>query len=145
MHNLWVESTVVTEELERVLAAYEAALNEPDAGRRAEFAVVALADEARVFAAHLSERGPLDRAGFVADCGVVQGWRPPGARLRRRGEPDGHHGWIRFAWEVSLADGEVIEVGGRRVEGIDIVELAPEGRFGTVVMFHGVAPPGSTR
>lgn len=120
------------------LAAYEAALNEPDAPRREELLATALSDDARVLLAHLADSAPLDREAFAADCGVVQGWRPPGARLRRRGGVDGHHGWIRFAWEVSLPGGEVIEVKGVRLEGIDLVELAPDGRFRTVV----VLPPG---
>lgn len=126
------------------LAAYEAALNEPDASLREELLATALSDDARVFAAHLPDSPPLDREAFAVDCGVVQGWRPPGARLRRPGGVDGHHGWIRFAWEVSLAEGEAIEVKGVKVEGIDLVELAADGRFRTVVMFHGLLPPGTT-
>lgn len=132
-------------ELEELLDAYEAALNEPDEERRAELAAIALADDVRFLAAHLPDRPALDRAGFVADCGVVQGWRPAGAWLRRRGAVDGHHGWFRFAWEVSTEDGLVIEVDGVRVEGIDLVELGPDGRFATVVMFHGLVPPDAGR
>ena len=124
-----------------VLAAYEAALNEPDRSRREELIVTALSEDARVFAAHLPDGPPLDRQAFADDCGVVQGWRPPGARLRWTGAIDGHHGWIRFAWEVALPDGEVIEVKGVKVEGIDLVEIAPDGRFRTVVMFHSLLPP----
>lgn len=131
-------------ELEEVLDAYEAALNEPDDGRRIALAALALSEEARIFAAHLPPGPPLDRVGFVADCGTIMGWRPAGARLRRRGGIDTHHGWVRFAWEVSGPDREPIEVNEIRVEGIDVAELAPDGRFRTVVMFHGLAPPDPT-
>jgi hypothetical protein len=125
---------------EAALDLYVELLNEPDPGRREALAERALTDDAEVFAAHLPDSPPLDRAGFVEDCGVVQGWRPEGARLRRTGGVDGHHGWIRFAWEVSTAEGEVIEVGGSRIEGIDVVELAEDGRFRRVVMFQGMSP-----
>jgi len=124
------------------LAAYEAALNEPEVDRRAELVAAALTEDARVYAAHLADSPTLDRDAFAADCGVVQGWRPPEATLRRRGEVDGHHEWIRFAWVVATPDGEVIEVGGARIEGVDVVELAPDGRFRGVVVFRGVAPEG---
>jgi len=125
---------------ENAVDLYVRLLNEPDPAVREELAELALTDDAQIYAAHLPASPPLDRAGFVADCGIVQGWRPAGARLRLRGEPDGHHSWIRFAWEVSTADGEVIEVGGTRIEGIDVVELAEDGRFRRVVMFHGPGP-----
>jgi hypothetical protein len=128
-------------DLEKVLDAYEAALNEPRPELRAGLAAQALSDDVRFIAAHVPDGPPLDRQGFVDDCGVVQGWRPPGARLRRHGGVDAHHGWIRFAWEVSGPDGEPIEVNGVRVEGIDVAELAPDGRLATVVMFHGLTPP----
>lgn len=131
-------------ELKAVLSAYEAALNEPDHGRRVALAESALSEDARLFSAHLPPGPPLDRAGFVADCGRVIGWRPAGARLRLRGGTDAHHGWVRFAWEVSGPDGEPIEVKGIRIEGIDVAELAPDGRFRTVVMFHGLVPPDTT-
>lgn len=132
-------------DLDSVLRAYEAALNEPDPARRAELAADALAEDVRFFAAHHPPGAPLvGRDAFVEDCGVVQGWRPVGSRLRIRGV-DGHHGWIRFAWEVAGPDGEPIEVKGIRVEGIDVVELAEDGRFRTVLMFHGTAPPAKRR
>ncbi|MFT3865006.1 MAG: hypothetical protein QM729_12095 [Solirubrobacterales bacterium] len=137
------EETSMDERTAEVLAAYEAALNEADKARREELVASAMSEDARVLAAHLPGAPALDRQAFADDCGVVQGWRPPGARLRRRGEVDGHHGWIRFAWEVSLPGGEVIEVGGARIEGVDVVELAADGRFRTVIMFQGLAPAGS--
>ena len=126
-----------------VVDLYVELLNEPDAARREALAERALTDDAEVFAAHLPASPALDRAGFVADCGVVQGWRPEGARLRRVSGVDGHHGWLRFAWEVSTSGGEVIEVGGTRIEGIDVVELAEDGRFRRVVMFQGTQPPSA--
>src|SRR5690348_12139379 len=119
----WERGDPMDDRSAAALAAYEAALNEPDASRREELLATALSDDARVFLAHRPDSAPLDRAAFAVDCGVVQGWRPPGARLRRRGDVDGHHGWIRFAWEVALPDGTVIEVKGVRLEGIDLVEL----------------------
>lgn len=120
---------------------YIEVLNERDGARRAALAERALTDDALVFAAHLPDSPPLDRAAFVEDCGVVQGWRPEGALLRRVGGIDGHHDWRRFAWEVSTAYGEVIEVGGHRIEGIDVVELAEDDRLCQVVMFHRMLPP----
>ncbi len=122
---------------------YVELLNEPDPARREALAPRALTEDAEVFAAHLADSPPLDRAAFVEDCGIVQGWRPEGARLRRVGGVDGHHDWLRFGWEVSLPDGEVIEVAGVRVEGVDVAEVAADGRLRRVVMFHGMQPPAA--
>jgi hypothetical protein len=124
-----------------VVDLYVELLNEPEAARREALALRVLTEDAEVFAAHLADSPPLDRAAFVEDCGIVQGWRPDGARLRRVGGVDGHHDWLRFAWEVSLPGGEVIEVGGTRIEGIDVVEVAEDGRFRRVIMFQAMLPP----
>jgi len=124
-----------------VVDLYVELLNEPEAARREALAQRALTEDAQVFAAHLADSPPLDRAAFVEDCGVVQGWRPEGARLRRVGGVDGHHDWLRFAWEVSLPDGQVIEVAGVRVEGVDVAEVAADGRLRRVVMFQAMLPP----
>jgi len=55
----------------------------------------------------------------------------PGQRFRRLSELDVHHGQVRFAWDLSAPDGEVT------VSGLDVGELAEDGRLRKIVGFFG--------
>ena len=50
---------------------------------------------------------------------------------------DQHHSQIRFAWAFVDKDGK------RAIEGIDIGELADDGRLSRIVGFWGAPPPAS--
>jgi ketosteroid isomerase-like protein len=54
----------------------------------------------------------------------------PGFEYRLTGEPDGHHGIVRFTWElVSLADGSA------PLAGFDVATFAEDGRVSSVLGF----------
>jgi hypothetical protein len=41
-----------------------------------------------------------------------------------------HHGWLRVGWRILLADGST------RRDGVDVAEVASDGRLRRVVGFH---------
>jgi hypothetical protein len=47
---------------------------------------------------------------------------------------DAHHAELRFGWELAAPDGAVV------VAGIDIGELAPDGRLRRITGFFGELP-----
>jgi hypothetical protein len=58
--------------------------------------------------------------------------RRPGARVKRKGRVDVHHGIARFAWHVVTADGTSLP------DGLDIMFLSMDGsRIERVVGFFG--------
>ena len=58
----------------------------------------------------------------------------PGFSIERTSGIDQHGDQLRFAWKVDLADGTPL------VAGIDIGELAPDGRLSRVAGFWGDLP-----
>jgi hypothetical protein len=58
----------------------------------------------------------------------------PGYRFRRLSGVDTHHEQVRFAWELANDDGEVA------VAGIDVGELAQDGRLRQITGFFGDLP-----
>jgi hypothetical protein len=61
----------------------------------------------------------------------------PGASIVRTSGIDEHHGRIRFAWKLQLADGS------SPTQGIDVGLLAPDGRLQGIIGFWGTNPPAS--
>ncbi len=108
-----------------------AAWNEPDAGRRAELVASVWAEDARLVDPPLTGEG---HAG-IADMAAVMQEHYAGHRFRRTSGIDAHHGFLRFAWELAGPDGTVA------VAGIDVAELAEDGRLERVVGFFGDLPP----
>jgi hypothetical protein len=58
----------------------------------------------------------------------------PGHRFRRASGIDAHHNQARFAWELTTPEGSIAAA------GIDIAELAPDGRLRRVTGFFGDLP-----
>jgi hypothetical protein len=58
-----------------------------------------------------------------------------GQKFRRVSGVDVHHDRFRYRWELVAPDGTVT------VAGIDIGDLAPDGRLRTVTAFFGELPP----
>jgi hypothetical protein len=59
----------------------------------------------------------------------------PGFRIERTSGVDQHGDQVRFAWQVTLVDGSTL------VAGIDVGELASDGRLSRVAGFWGDLPP----
>jgi hypothetical protein len=58
----------------------------------------------------------------------------PGHRFRRTSGVDAHHDQVRFTWELAAPDGAVT------VAGIDVGELADDGRLRRITGFFGDVP-----
>lgn len=61
--------------------------------------------------------------------------RFPGARVEVTSGLDEHHGFVRYGWTITNAQGAPI------LNGIDVCELSPDGRLRRVIMFFGPLPP----
>lgn len=109
---------------------YLAMWNETDAARRAEHIGSAWAKDGRYV-------DPMSEAeGHAALDEMVQGVqaRFPGHRFRRVSGVDAHHTELRFGWELAAPDGAVV------VAGIDVGELAPDGKLRRITGFFGGLP-----
>lgn len=113
-----------------VVADYVAAWGETDASKRGALLERAWADGGAYVdpIADISGRAALSEliAGFHAQS--------PGASIVKTSGIDQHHDKIRFAWAMRGADGATV------LEGIDVGEVAADGKLSLIVGFWG-APP----
>lgn len=58
----------------------------------------------------------------------------PGQRFARTSGIDGHHGLVRFGWELRAEDGTTT------VAGLDVGIVAPDGRLTRIAGFFGPLP-----
>jgi hypothetical protein len=109
---------------------YLAMWNEPDPARRADHITKAWADDG----AYVDPA--LDAVGHAALSDMVAAVheRFPGHRFRRTSGIDAHHDLVRFGWELAAPDGTVT------VAGIDVGELASDGRLARITGFFGELP-----
>ncbi len=120
-------TTVSTQE---IVETYASAWNEPDESKRRTLLEKAWADDG-VYTdpqSHVEGREALIQliAGFHQQA--------PGARILPASGVDEHHGRLRFGWKMAGADGSTV------IEGIDVGELAPDGRIQRIVGFFGPLP-----
>jgi hypothetical protein len=113
-----------------VIAAYDRAWNEPDRAVQRRLIDSAFTDDAEL----IEPRGRF--AGPAAISERLAGFqeRFPGGRVEITTGIDEHHGYARYGWTLRGGDGAVL------LEGIDVCELAPDGRLRRVVMFFGNLP-----
>ncbi|HEX4183547.1 MAG TPA: nuclear transport factor 2 family protein [Caulobacteraceae bacterium] len=121
-------------DLETLADRYVAVWNEPDAeARRAQIAAIWTEDGAHFAPSHEARgydaletrvRGAYEK--FVAEGGYV---------FRRHGAIDGHHGVVRFKWEMTPAAGGPIAA-----VGSDVFILAPDGRLDIDYQFSEPTP-----
>lgn len=113
-----------------VVERYLAVWNETDAVRRRELITQTWTDGAKYQDPLMQGDG---RAGIDA---LVQGVHQqfPGYRFRQVGAVDGHHSYVRFAWELGPEDGPA------PIAGSDVAILAPDGRVQSVIGFLDRVP-----
>jgi hypothetical protein len=109
---------------------YLAMWNETDLTRRAEHIRHVWTGNGRYVDPMLEAEGHAAIGEMVT---AVQA-RYPGHRFRRVSGVDTHHDQLRFAWELAAPDGAVV------VAGIDVGELAADGRLRSITGFFGELP-----
>jgi hypothetical protein len=117
-----------------VVERYLAVWNETDAARRRELI-------AQTWTEGASYRDPLMQGdGHAGINALVQGVHQqfPGYRFRQVGAVDGHHTYVRFAWELGPQDGPA------PIAGSDVAILAPDGRVQSVIGFLDRVPVGAS-
>lgn len=118
-------------ELTETVDTYLAAWNEPDAERRAELIERVWTPDGRLI------DPPMEALGYegISDMVATLQGQFPGHHFRRASAVDAHHAYARFAWELVGPDGAVV------LPGVDVVELADDGRLRRVTGFFGAVPP----
>jgi len=117
-------------DLPTTIDTYLSALNEIDPARRARLIELVWANNGQLIDPPLTGEG---HAG-IGDMAVAMQTQFPGHRFRRVSGVDTHHGCLRFAWELVAPDGSVV------VSGLDVGELATDGRLQRVTGFFGALP-----
>ena len=117
-------SSDVTSLIDRYCAVW----NEPDAIRRKELLEAVWAERATYTDPRADTVGADELLAHIAKVRASR----PGAKIVRTTAVDLHHGVARFGWRVVEADGTLVP------EGIDFVELAPDGlRIARIIGFFG--------
>lgn len=122
--------TIQTTDLEATVDGYLDAWNERDPERRAELIARVWAEDGRLIDPPLTGEG---HDGISAMAQALQ-HHYPGHRFRRTSGIDAHHEHLRFAWELAGPDGEVA------IAGLDVGDLAPDGRLQRITGFFGALP-----
>lgn len=113
-----------------VVNSYLAAWNEPDAAKRASHLAAAWADDG-VYV------DPVSRGEGRAELdAIITGFHAqrPGSRIALMSGIDQHHDQIRFRWDF------LDETGKALVSGIDVGEVAADGRLSKIAGFWGDPP-----
>jgi hypothetical protein len=114
-------------DLTRVIDTYLAAYSEPDPARRDELVARAWSDDGRLVDPPMQADG---HAEIHAMAAAVQD-SFPGTRFRRASVVQEHHGFARYAWEL------IDEQDRPVLAGMDVAEVATDGRLARVVGFFG--------
>ncbi len=112
------------------IIAYMDAWNEPDASKRRTLLEKAWADDGIYIDPLADVKGRDALAATIAGFHVQQ----PGARIELASGIDQHHNQIRFRWDFIGADGKVA------IAGIDVGEIAPDGRLARITGFWADPP-----
>lgn len=113
------------------VAALDAAWQTADSDERQRLLARALVPDAELVGPE--PVGQRTGVSAIAELIGAFGTRWPGARVVITTRVDAHHGWARYGWAIRDANGKAL------LEGIDVVEAAPDGRLRRVVMFYGSA------
>ncbi|CAN5518588.1 hypothetical protein BH10ACT1_BH10ACT1_06550 [soil metagenome] len=125
-------ATTTPADIDTVVEAYFAMLNETDPARRAEHIAVAWAPDG-AYADPLQEAAGHQGLSEMVDA--VQG-QYPGRAFRRTTAIDSHHGFHRFGWQLGEGDDLV-------VDGLDVAHVGADGRLTGIVAFFGPLAGGA--
>lgn len=114
-------------DLTHLIDTYLAAYSEPEPTRRQELVGQAWADDGRLVDPPMQAVG---HAEIHAMAEAVQ-QQFPRTRFRRASAVQEHHGFARYAWVLVDEQDDVA------LTGMDVVELATDGRLARVVGFFG--------
>ncbi len=121
-----IDVTTVTTTVDTYLAMW----NETDRQQRARLIERAWTADGRYV-------DPLQEAeghGALSEMVDAIQARFPGHRFRRQSGVDVHHDQLRFAWDLTAPDGTAV------VAGLDLGELATDGRLRRITGFFGDLP-----
>lgn len=114
--------------IDKLIAAYDRAWNEPDADTRIALLRSCLTEGAELVD---PQSGPI--RGREAISARIGGFadRFPGARVTITSDVDEHNGFARYSWTITDRDDQPI------LRGLDVVERADDQRLRRVIMFFG--------
>jgi hypothetical protein len=122
--------TTPAETTAALVDTYFAMWREVDAPARRALVAQAFTADGRHVDPHADARGHAELEAMLA--GVHDGY--PGFAIERTSGIDQHGDQVRYAWRLDLADGTTL------VEGVDVAELAADGRLARVAGFWGDLP-----
>jgi hypothetical protein len=125
--------TTTTTDVTNTVDCYLAAYSEPDPRRRAELIDTVWTEDAQLVDPPVTGEG---HDGIAAVAEALQ-QQFPGHRFRRTSAVDVHHDRLRFEWKLISPEGEAV------LTGMDVGELAPDGRLSRITGFFGDLPPAS--
>lgn len=117
-------------DLTTIVDTYLSAYGERDAARRAELIGRVWAADGQLVDPPLAAEGH----DGISDMAASVQQQFTDHRFRRVSGIDGHHDQFRFAWELVGPDGTVA------VSGMDVGELAEDGRLRRITGFFGELP-----
>jgi hypothetical protein len=112
-----------------IIEAYMAAWNETDEGKRGAL-IDQCWNESGTYIDPVADVG--GREGLAALIAQFQSQMPGGAIVATSGI-DQHHDRVRFGWKLTGAP--------QPIEGIDVGQIAADGRLASIIGFWGVNPP----
>lgn len=119
-------------EVSTVVDAYLSAWNETDPARRLQLVRQVWAEDGQLVDPPAAAQG---HAG-ISDLHAALQAQFPGHRFRRATGVDDHHDTLRFGWQLVAPDG------GVALTGLDVGELAADGRLRRITGFFGDLPDG---
>jgi hypothetical protein len=117
--------------VDEVLSDYFAAWNEADEEERRRLLGGSITDEAQLLDSTGDWRGVDGFAERISRYHALA----PGTKVLPASGVDAFDQVGRYAWKIIDPEGQKV------LEGLDVVELADDGRLRRVFMFHGPLPP----
>jgi hypothetical protein len=122
--------TTTTQDTDAIIDGYFAMWQTTDPAERVELVAKAFTEDGRHVDQHADATGHAELAEMIA--GVHAGF--PGFQMARTSGIDRFGDQLRFSWDLKAADGTPI------VAGLDVAEVAPDGRLRRVAGFWGDLP-----